>query len=763
MENCKGVNQTKEWSSVFTMPEALSSFISTLNLEIAEAEKNDIILEFTPLKRVNRSKPTVYYGTIDEEFNLPDGVLVGIEKDGKSYSAEIVTSEDFGVVIATEIDLNLNRVYRIKYNMAWILQALVDWMEQMNPHCDRPIARGVLQPDESFVSVDYGVPGMFESDSLNDYQLDAVCQALQTNLTFVWGPPGTGKSRTLSEIIANLLADGKSVLFVSQSNVAVDVVAKQVIEYDEPSVQELRQQGLLLRSGYPSLEPLSQWDGVLPYNIALSQNPVLARLRQELQEKKDSLMRKLKKGSKVQEDIKLFTKGLEALMDIVRDNVAILEGKAPFVATTLAKLSLTKALHSRRFDAVVIDEASMVNVPSVFAALTLAEKHGVVAGDFFQLQPIHQSKHRKVKRWLGQSVFNSSGIRDRVIEKGTDRRLVILKEQYRMADEISALANSLFYGGILENASDQKRQAIPREELLLESRLVFFDVSDCVRCNTLSEGFSRVNPQLAKVSSLLARHYMQQDFSVGIITPYTAQAKEIRGNFLREELKDQVRISTVHKFQGSEKDIILFEVADSFPQKKPSVLVSGSRESFLKDNSPTLPLINVALTRAKSQVIVLADLKYLRSRLSDSNVLLSTLKHMKQMGAVITAKDGVVTKGPQRQLAQAASTLEKKPVVEFNRAGAQEILACDRCGSQRMSIKRGRSYYFFCSKCKKTRTLSEEDLGLFLAIHQPTCPSCSGLIWGEMSRNNWPKLTCVECGRTLDSLAVHRCLVDGNK
>lgn len=743
------------------MSEALSSFISAISLEIAEVEKNDIILEFTPLKRLNRSKPTVYYGTIDDEVNLPDGVLVKIEKDGKSFPAEVVTSEDFGVVIATEIDLSLNRVYRIRYNLAWILQALVDWMKQMNRHSDRPIARGVLQSDASFASVDYGALEIFEPCSLNDYQLDAVCQALRTNLTFVWGPPGTGKSRTLSEIIANLLVEGKSVLFVSQSNVAVDVVAKQVIQYDAPSIQELRQQGLLLRSGYPILEPRSQWDDVLPHNIVLNQNPVLAKLKEELQEKKDTLMRQLKKGAEVEGDITTIVQALEAVMAVVRDNVATLESRAAFVATTLAKLSLTKSLHSRRFDAVVIDEASMINVPSVFAALTLARRHGVVAGDFFQLQPIHQSNHGKVKRWLGQSVFNTSGIRDAVMKKETDRRLVVLKEQYRMADEISALANSLFYGGILENAPEHKRQVIPGDQLLFESRLVFFDVSDCVRCDREDGGFSRVNSELAKITLGLARKYMEKGSSVGIITPYTAQAKEIRRHFSRDEVREQVRVSTVHKFQGSEADIILFEVADSFPQKSPSVLISGSRDSFLEKNSSTLPLVNVALTRSKSQVIVLADLKYLRSRLSDSSIILSTLKHVSQMGVLITYKDGEVVKAPQRQLAQAAPTLEKESVEEFNRVGAQKILACDGCGSQRMSIKKGYNYYFFCSDCKKSRPLSEEGLGLFLVIHQRACPSCSGVIWGELSRSKWPKLTCLKCGRNLDSLEVYRCLVGG--
>lgn len=742
---------------MFTMYEAISGFIAALNLEIAEVENNDTVLEFIPVIQTRKEHPMVYYGTIDDEFNMPDGVQVKIEVERKLYPAEIVTSDDFGVVISTEIALKLDQVYKIRYNLAWILEALVNWMKQMDVNDDRPIAQGILQHDDQFNLIDYGDPRVYHSDFLNQYQIAALVKSLRTNLTFIWGPPGTGKSRTLSEIIANYIEDGKSVLFVSQSNVAVDVVAQQVKDHDSPTIQSLREQGLLLRAGYPSTDS-SHWDDVLPYSIVLKQNPNLANRRRQLYEKREHLMRELKKGSAIKSDIdiKTITVELEMIKEQVRDRVSMLKGKAPFIATTLAKLSLNKAIHGRRFDAVIVDEASMISVPSVFSALTLAKEYGVVAGDFYQLQPIHTCKHAKVKRWLGQSPFNSSGIRDRVMDQKSDRRLCILKKQYRMEDKISALVNSLFYGGVLTNASPEKRSSYPLNQMIFESRLLFIDVRDCVRCVTAPQNFSRVNSKLAEISANMAKHYIEKDIPVGIITPYTAQAKEIRKHFSKEELAEKVRVSTVHKFQGSERDVIIFEVADSFPQKSPSVLVSGSKDSFLENNSPTLPLVNVALTRAKSQVIVIADLKYLQSKLSNTNILLSTLNHMQQMGVVIRKKDNLVIRPPKASSSQVATTIEQE-VQEFDQAKAQGQLSCDKCGLA-LRIKEGYSYYLNCPRCRNNRPLKDNDLGIYLTLQKPKCPNCSGTIWGEMHRNR-PRLFCTQCGLALDRISIHKCLV----
>lgn len=167
----------------------------------------------------------------------------------------------------------------------------------------------------------------------------------------------------------------------------------------------------------------------------------------------------------------------------------------------MAKASVTKAIRARKFDAVVIDETSMMNVPSVFAVLTLAQEHGL-----WQETSINYSRKRstvgKAKRWLGQCVFTSSGIRDAIMNgKQDDPCVAILRRQYRMANEISGIVNAMFYGGILEDAELVDRSLRPVGDLLGQSRLVLIDVRDLVKCKRDPHSYSRVSHELAKISS----------------------------------------------------------------------------------------------------------------------------------------------------------------------------------------------------------------------------------------------------------------------
>lgn len=753
---------------MFTMEEARAGFITALEAELEVARKDDIVFDYIPTQKLSQGPGGAYFGTLEEEIQLLEGSTVRIEdRNGQSAQAEIVALEDFELVIATEMELELEAIYRIKYNLAWLLEALLDWIKVINPTLPKPIAQGVLKQGHSFPSPSF----TFEppvSPSLNEYQIDAVIQALNNDLTFIWGPPGTGKSRTISELIVQYLIAGKSVLFISQSNIAVDIVARQVIQSENRKIQQLKKKHLLLRSGYPKMQPIAQWSDVLPYKIALQEEPLLAFELETLNAERKTLLEHSKKGKSVASQLRSNLRSLEAVRTSVRAKVAELESCASFIATTVAKASVTRTINTRKFDAVVIDEASMMNVPSVFAALTLAQEHGVVAGDFYQLQPINGSSNAKAKRWLGQSVFTSSGIRDAVmIGKRDDPRLAILNRQYRMANEISGIVNAMLYGGILEDAELDERPLLPVENLLWENRLVLVDVSDVgVECRRDPNSHSRINKDLAKISSSLARYYLEKNIPVGIITPYRAQAKAIRNcNFTKEELREQVQVSTVHKFQGSEREIIIFEVADSYPGT-PSKLISGSRETFLDPEkiSSTLPLINVALTRAKSQIILVVDFNFLRNYLSSTNILKQAMDHFSQKGLLINWATGEmqVPKKSKKVVPERVTHKAKKETASgFDQEKAREFLRCT-CG-KRLVIKQNHYGGFFlgCSNypsCKNDRPLNDDNLLSILAHLQPKCPKCFGELWGEL-RKGWPFLTCVVCGCQLDKQQVKQVML----
>lgn len=82
---------------------------------------------------------------------------------------------------------------------------------------------------------------LLEVMPLNSEQRQAVQEALANPLTIITGPPGTGKSQVVADILINAAWQGKRVLFASKNNKAVDVV--------EVRINNLGPRPILLRVG----------------------------------------------------------------------------------------------------------------------------------------------------------------------------------------------------------------------------------------------------------------------------------------------------------------------------------------------------------------------------------------------------------------------------------------------------------------------------------------------------------------------------------
>ena len=110
------------------LPDAHAAFVFALEREIEAVRSEDVSLSFTPTRLISSGYTNVYYGVVDDEFNMPDGMTVDITIAGKKYPAEVIASEDFSMVIATASRLTLHRQYLLSYNLAWLLEALVDYL-----------------------------------------------------------------------------------------------------------------------------------------------------------------------------------------------------------------------------------------------------------------------------------------------------------------------------------------------------------------------------------------------------------------------------------------------------------------------------------------------------------------------------------------------------------------------------------------------------------------------------------------------------------
>ncbi|GGE68290.1 DEAD/DEAH box helicase [Priestia taiwanensis] len=428
---------------------------------------------------------------------------------------------------------------------------------------------------------------------------EAIYRAWYNKTTYIWGPPGTGKTYTLAHIVAEHYRRRKKVLVLSHSNAAVDVIMLEVAKIMEKEWKEghiirygysstpamLRHPTLLCNRYMESLEPSLVETKINPYNIA--------NVEKERSEQK-------KERKKLEQNI----------LD-----------EAIVIGTTLTKITMDTSLAEKDFDLIIVDEASMAYVPQIAFATTYG-KRIVVCGDFKQLPPIATADNKIVNHWLKEDIFHHAKIVQAVENDEEHPHLLLLKKQRRMHPTISAFTNHHVYDDKVSNhPSVKEKQAIadlapfPGEAVSLVDiqRLPNVALQDV----TTSDRF---NIASALMTMELLHEAMKNGItSIGIVTPYKAQARLLSA-LIKENIETPKNIvaATVHTFQGSEKDMIFFDVVDSFPQIRPGVLFTNRDEERL---------INVAVTRARGKFIQVMDNKFAHARLSSSYTLAKLTKH----------------------------------------------------------------------------------------------------------------------------------------
>ncbi len=290
--------------------------------------------------------------------------------------------------------------------------------------------------------------------------------------------------------------------------------------------------------------------------------------------------------------------------------------EARVVCTTLTKTFSAKEFPDTPFDVLVVDEASMAPMPHLYWALSRCRKAAVIVGDFLQLPPICIAEEGMAQRWLARNIYQHLQV-DTVSKAKQDNRICLLDTQYRMNPAISAIPNQMFYQGLLTDDSSTHSHVIL--EGLSHSPLTIIDTTSASPwCSRLRSG-GRFNVYSALLAATTAKKILQStgpnDCQVGIISPYAAQARLI-GKILKDMgLERQVRVATVHRFQGGEAQIIIFDTVEG-----PGVKVAPMLDDT-KDDSDAPLLLNVAMTRAKCKIFLIANLKYLKSKLSTKTVL----------------------------------------------------------------------------------------------------------------------------------------------
>ena len=448
---------------------------------------------------------------------------------------------------------------------------------------------------------------LYIDNFLNESQKSAIENSLSCeNFFLIHGPFGTGKTRTLVELISQETRKNHKVLATAESNTAVDNILERLSENKKLNITRL---------GHPQRVSKTNISYTLAYK---AENHKLNKRINDIYRKIDKIIDKrssytkptpqyrrgygdydiLYNASKNKggrgisiEKMKSMAKWIEysqrideAHSEIKRiENKMINEiiDKSDVILSTNSSAALD-SISRTKFDVAIIDEASQVIIPSILIPISKAHRF-ILAGDHKQLPPtIISNRANDLKNTLFEELIKKYPFKSQ-----------LLNTQYRMNKLLMKFPNEEFYNSNLKSAEIVDDIALNNlidcEE---EKPLTFIDTSDMDNNKEkhLKDSKSIINKAEASIALKIAHNYLDLGVKVkdiGIISPYSDQVKLIQE-------KTEIEVKTVDGFQGREKEIIIISSVRS--NDKGNI-------GFLND----LRRLNVAITRAKRKLIIIGN------------------------------------------------------------------------------------------------------------------------------------------------------------
>lgn len=421
----------------------------------------------------------------------------------------------------------------------------------------------------------------FDLPTLNEVQNQAFDRIVNAeDVAFVHGPPGTGKTTTLTKCIKETVRAEKQVLVCASSNAAVDLLVELLIG-----------EGVnVLRIGHPARLTAEVVENSL--DVRISKHPDFGRLKEMRKQSEEyrSMAGKYKRqfGREEKKQRDLLYKEARALKgesrhleNYISENLV---DQAQVIACTLTGSSHS-LIQDHRFKTLFIDESSQAMEAAAWIPITKAQRV-IMSGDHFQLPPTIKSREAA-----------QEGLEHTLFARGLEAQpagVVMLQTQYRMAPAIMGFSSEQFYDGKLgADASVLARTSrFDQAVVMVDTAGAGYD--EKVKQETLST----YNDQEA---ALLVRLMAQDDLkglSIGIIAPYKAQVEVLKRLVNQSEklayCREHIHINSVDAFQGQERDVIYISLVRSN---------SNGEIGFLREYRR----LNVAMTRARERLLLVGD------------------------------------------------------------------------------------------------------------------------------------------------------------
>lgn len=462
-------------------------------------------------------------------------------------------------------------------------------------------------------------PFTFVNESLDESQREAVKFALtQREVAIVHGPPGTGKTTTVVEIILQSVAQGLKVLVTAPSNIAVDNLVERLAS--------ARSRPRLVRLGHPArLMPHLTKFSLDAIVAAAEETDIVRDVRTDVQKTLTKMKKARGAGEKkaLRDELKHLRKEVSQ-----REEKATAEvlSRAQVVLSTLTTASSDgplKHLKDKAFDLVVIDECSQALEAACWIGL-LRGQRCILAGDHLQLPPTIMSKeaaHGGLELTLMERLLTT-------LVKEKERDIVrMLTTQYRMHQDIMQWASHELYQGKLtahtsvaahllkdlDGVKDTEETRVP---------LLLIDTAGCdLQELDLPEDVSKGNEGEADLVACHVENLIKagvKPVDIAVIAPYNMQV-----DLLRDRLCSQhagLEVKSVDGFQGREKEAVVISMVRSNATGEVGFLSEKRR-------------INVAVTRARRHLAVICD----SETVCHDPFIASLVNYMTEHGDVLAA------------------------------------------------------------------------------------------------------------------------------
>jgi len=439
------------------------------------------------------------------------------------------------------------------------------------------------------------VPLSPTAGDLNPSQQVAIAHALAAeDVAIIHGPPGTGKTTAVVELIRQAVQRGEKVLACAPSNLAVDNIFERLL-----TLPELATEGNVVRIGHPARVLPALRDQTL--DLLVENHPDMKLVR-KLTKEAHALRASAGKYTRAKpepgarQEIRAEAKAM--LADARRLEEQLVErifSAARVVCATLTGLD-DRLLRGYRFDRCVIDEAAQSTEPGSWIPLRYSQRL-VLAGDHCQLPPTILSQEAATGG-LGVSLM------ERLLQQANNPTTLArqLDVQYRMHQQIMEFSSQTFYGGTLVAAPTVAAHLLCDLPSVIANDLTaapvaFIDTAGADYSEALEpDGESRCNEGEAEVVQRKVMQLAEAGLAptqISIISPYSAQVRLLRDR-LKTYVDQGLEIGSIDGFQGRENEAVIISLVRS----------NGEGEiGFLADTRR----MNVALTRARRHLIIIGD------------------------------------------------------------------------------------------------------------------------------------------------------------